>query len=103
MSEEERLVGAAAERGEEDETDRSLRPRQLDEFVGQEVVREQLAIALSAAKERGELDRGVDARLMTQMILSPVVMRIETGERVDTRTLSTIVSIVVNGWRSPRR
>jgi AcrR family transcriptional regulator len=59
--------------------------------------------AIRAAKERGELDRAVDARLMTQMILSPVVMRIETGERVDTRTLSTIVSIVVNGGRSPRR
>ena len=54
MSEEERLVGPAAARGDEDETDRSLRPRQLDEFVGQEVVREQLAIALAAAKERGE-------------------------------------------------
>ena len=54
MSEEERLVAAAAARGDEDETDRSLRPRQLDEFVGQEVVREQLSIALAAAKERGE-------------------------------------------------
>ena len=54
MSEEERLVGAAAARGDEDETDRSLRPRQLDEFVGQEVVREQLSIALAAARERGE-------------------------------------------------
>jgi len=55
MSEDEgdRLVGAAAARADEDETDRSLRPRQLEEFVGQEVVREQLAIALSAAKERG--------------------------------------------------
>ena len=54
MSEEERLVGAAAARGDEDETDRSLRPRQLDEFVVQEVVREQLSIALAAARERGE-------------------------------------------------
>ncbi|MDX6600323.1 MAG: holliday junction helicase RuvB, partial [Gaiellales bacterium] len=54
MSEDERLVAAEAARAEEDETDRSLRPRQLDEFVGQEVVREQLAIALAAAKERGE-------------------------------------------------
>ncbi len=50
----ERLVGADAARSDEDETDRSLRPRQLEEFVGQEVVREQLAIALAAAKERGE-------------------------------------------------
>ena len=33
---------------------RSLRPRRLDEFVGQERVKEQLAIALEAAKARGE-------------------------------------------------
>jgi Holliday junction DNA helicase RuvB len=39
---------------EEDELERSLRPRRLDEFVGQERVKEQLAIALEAAKGRGE-------------------------------------------------
>jgi Holliday junction DNA helicase RuvB len=39
---------------EEEELDRSLRPRSLDEFVGQEGVKEQLAIALAAAKARGE-------------------------------------------------
>src|ERR687885_576981 len=38
----------------EDELDRSLRPRRLDEFVGQERVKDQLAIALDAAKGRGE-------------------------------------------------
>ena len=32
----------------------SLRPRRLDECVGQEVVREQLRIALEAARKRGE-------------------------------------------------
>ena len=32
----------------------SLRPRRLDEFVGQERVKEQLEIALTAAKARGE-------------------------------------------------
>jgi AcrR family transcriptional regulator len=53
--------------------------------------------AINQAKLRGELAHHVDARLLTQMILSPVVMRIELGERVDTRTLSTIVAIVVNG------
>src|ERR671934_2479903 len=41
-------------RPDEDELDRSLRPRRLDEFVGQERVKEQLAIALEAAKNRGE-------------------------------------------------
>jgi Holliday junction DNA helicase RuvB len=39
---------------EEEELERSLRPRSLDEFVGQESVKEQLAIALAAAKARGE-------------------------------------------------
>ena len=39
---------------EEDELERSLRPRRLDEFVGQERVKEQLAIGLAAAKARGE-------------------------------------------------
>src|SRR5207244_10715122 len=39
---------------DEDELDRSLRPRRLDEFVGQERVKEQLAIALEATRTRGE-------------------------------------------------
>ena len=41
-------------RPEEDELERSLRPRRLDEFVGQERVKEQLAIALEATRTRGE-------------------------------------------------
>jgi Holliday junction DNA helicase RuvB len=39
---------------EDDELESSLRPRRLDEFVGQERVKEQLAIGLAAAKGRGE-------------------------------------------------
>ena len=39
---------------DEDELERSLRPRRLDEFVGQERVKEQLAIALEATRTRGE-------------------------------------------------
>jgi holliday junction DNA helicase RuvB len=38
----------------EEEVERSLRPRTLDDFVGQERVKEQLHIALEAAKARGE-------------------------------------------------
>ena len=38
----------------EDELDRSLRPRRLEEFVGQETLREQLAVAIEAARARGE-------------------------------------------------
>jgi Holliday junction DNA helicase RuvB len=39
---------------DEEEVEQSLRPRRLDEFVGQARVKEQLAIALEAAKGRGE-------------------------------------------------
>jgi Holliday junction DNA helicase RuvB len=39
---------------EDEEVERSLRPRRLDDFVGQERTKEQLAIALDAAKARGE-------------------------------------------------
>jgi Holliday junction DNA helicase RuvB len=45
---------APAVRPEEDELELSLRPRSLDEFVGQERVKEQLGIALEATRARGE-------------------------------------------------
>jgi Holliday junction DNA helicase RuvB len=38
----------------EDELDRSLRPRRLEDFVGQESLREQLAVAIEAASARGD-------------------------------------------------
>jgi Holliday junction DNA helicase RuvB len=41
-------------REDDEELEQSLRPRRLDEFVGQQRVKEQLAIALEAAKGRGE-------------------------------------------------
>ena len=39
---------------EDDDLERSLRPKRLDDFVGQERVKEQLSIALTAASARGE-------------------------------------------------
>ncbi|MDH5333272.1 MAG: AAA family ATPase, partial [Thermoleophilia bacterium] len=41
-------------RPDDDEVERSLRPRRLDDFVGQERVKEQLAVALDATRARGE-------------------------------------------------
>jgi Holliday junction DNA helicase RuvB len=38
----------------DDELDRSLRPRRLADFVGQETVKEQLAVSIAAAASRGE-------------------------------------------------
>ncbi len=39
---------------EEEELDRSLRPRRLEDFVGQDALREQLAVAIEAAAARGD-------------------------------------------------
>jgi Holliday junction DNA helicase RuvB len=47
-------VVAREELPEDVELDRSLRPRSLDDFAGQERMKEQLSIALEAAKARGE-------------------------------------------------
>jgi holliday junction DNA helicase RuvB len=49
----ERLTGPATDRGE-DELDRTLRPRRLAEFIGQEGVKTQLGIFLEAARQREE-------------------------------------------------
>jgi holliday junction DNA helicase RuvB len=45
---------APALRPEDDEVERSLRPRRLDDFVGQARIKEQLTIALEAARSRAE-------------------------------------------------
>ena len=47
-------VVAATLTPEDEELERSLRPRSLDDFIGQDRVKEQLEIALTAAKNRGE-------------------------------------------------
>jgi Holliday junction DNA helicase RuvB len=38
----------------DDDFDRSLRPRRLEDFVGQEAIKDQLAVAIEAAASRGE-------------------------------------------------
>src|ERR1700740_676969 len=38
----------------EDELDRSLRPRRLEDFVGQEAIKDQLAVSIAAAATGGE-------------------------------------------------
>jgi Holliday junction DNA helicase RuvB len=38
----------------EDELDRSLRPKRLEDFVGQDAVKDQLAVFIEAARNRGE-------------------------------------------------
>ena len=49
-----RVVSAAPESRQEEAFERALRPKLLDEYVGQERVREKLSIFISAARKRGE-------------------------------------------------
>ncbi|MDO4769972.1 MAG: Holliday junction branch migration DNA helicase RuvB [Brachymonas sp.] len=49
-----RMVSAATSSPQEEALERALRPKLLDEYVGQSKVREQLEIFIGAAKKRGE-------------------------------------------------
>jgi holliday junction DNA helicase RuvB len=49
-----RLITAARLSPQEEALERTLRPRRLDEYVGQEKIRGQLAIFIEAARGRGE-------------------------------------------------
>jgi len=49
-----RVLSAAAATPNEEVVERALRPRQLDEYVGQHKIREQLEIFVSAARKRAE-------------------------------------------------
>jgi holliday junction DNA helicase RuvB len=51
---EDRLVAPTASSGDEEQLNTALRPRGLDEFVGQDLQRRRLAIALQAARQRRE-------------------------------------------------
>jgi holliday junction DNA helicase RuvB len=54
MIETDRLISAAPSSPQEEVFERALRPRQLDEYVGQEKIRAQLAIFIEAARRRKE-------------------------------------------------
>jgi Holliday junction DNA helicase RuvB len=47
-------IAAAPSFGSDDELDRSLRPQQLEDFVGQRALKEQLSVFIEAARARGE-------------------------------------------------
>lgn len=54
MLEEERIIDGLTASPNEENVDRALRPSLLNEYVGQEAIREQLQIFIAAAKRRGE-------------------------------------------------
>jgi len=54
MIETDRLIAPQADSNGEDVLDRAIRPKTLEEYVGQQVVRDQMSIFLQAARARGE-------------------------------------------------
>ncbi|MBX3661479.1 MAG: Holliday junction branch migration DNA helicase RuvB [Burkholderiales bacterium] len=54
MIETDRLISAAPASAQEEAVERALRPKALDEYVGQEKVRSQLSIFIEAARKRKE-------------------------------------------------
>ncbi len=54
MIETDRLISPAPNSPNEEAIERALRPKALDEYVGQQKIREQLRIFISAARNRGE-------------------------------------------------
>lgn len=54
MLEEERIIDGRTASPNEENVDRARRPSLLNEYVGQEAIREQLQIFIAAAKRRGE-------------------------------------------------
>ncbi|MDX6466638.1 MAG: holliday junction helicase RuvB, partial [Gaiellaceae bacterium] len=84
--------------------EQTLRPRSLDDFVGQERVKEQLRIALSAAKARGEaLDHvllvgppGLGKTSLANIIREELGVGIRTvaGPSLERRDIASILSSV---------
>ena len=54
MIETDRLITPAPQSTQEEALERALRPKQLDEYIGQEKIRSQLQIFIQAARNRGE-------------------------------------------------
>src|SRR5208283_1378560 len=54
MIETDRLIAAAPTSSQEEVFERALRPKVLDEYIGQQKIREQLKIFITAARERKE-------------------------------------------------
>ncbi|MDB5960682.1 MAG: ruvB, partial [Massilia sp.] len=51
---EQRIIAAAPASPNEEAIERALRPKHLDEYVGQEKIRDQLEIFITAARKRRE-------------------------------------------------
>ncbi len=97
-------VVAAVLDPEDEEIERSLRPRRLDDFVGQERIKEQLGIALDATKARGEaLDHvllagppGLGKTTLAQIVRAElgVGLRTVAGPALEKKDIAAILTAI---------
>ena len=63
-----RLIAPASESKQEEALERALRPKQLDEYIGQEKIRGQLSIFIEAARSRPIRRHLITPRLIAQSL-----------------------------------
>ena len=82
-----RLVAGSVAGVQEEVVERALRPKQLDEYVGQEKIRGQLSIFIEAAKRRRESLDHVFPRVESDQSVAPRRRRTTHHQRVGAQRL----------------
>ena len=89
--EEERLINPELENSGEERLENSLRPKTLDEYIGQDKIKENMKVYIEAAKKRGEpLDHvllygppGLGKTTLSNIISNEMNSNIKTGPAIE--------------------